>query len=91
MKKQSSFEDLVSEVSKRTDMNHHTKALIVISSYFDLTEETENLENIEKEHMSRGHISYSEVQYRSSIGNKIFDFLKDEIGDAEYSKLISAL
>ena len=87
------FEELKVEVAELTDANHHTEALLKIAEYYNLDEFIPYLKELSEYQDSEEYqgLTLEQTKERLDVMHKIFDVLKDKIGEDKANELFSSL
>ena len=87
------FECLKQEVADLTDSNYHTEALLKIAEYYNLDEFIPYLKELSEYQNSEDYagLTLEQTKERLDVMHKIFDVLKDKIGEDKANELFSSL
>ena len=87
------FETLKQEVADLTADNYHTEALLTIAEHYNLDEFIPFLRDLSAYQDSEEYqgLTLEQTKERLDVMHKIFDVLKDKIGEDKANELYSSL
>ena len=87
------FETLKQEVADLTDSNYHTEALLTIADYYNLEEFIPFLKGLSEYQDSPDYkgLEIEQLKERIDVMHKMFDLLKEGIGEDKANELFSSL
>ena len=87
------FETLKQEVADLTEDNYHTEALLKIADYYNLEEFIPFLRDLSDYQSSPNYqgLEIEQIKERLDVMHKMFDILKEGIGEDKANELFSSL